>query len=195
MIRLFVTTILAIGVTTPLAAAQLRLPDFITPEFRAILEGVRKSVPPQSAEGAHVSRSAVDGAQSVRAVWRSASYDGPSHRTYDCVPALNAVVAALDATESRPGQRGCSGSRGLFATWTALTPLKAGEAPSGDVVEATWARANLQYSMSDSRGCSAFVETLEYMLDRLPVRNVNESVFCQPGSSLIMVSFEYLTLL
>jgi len=155
----------------------------------AALAAAGTTAPRLDASGARVSRRPAADA-TVRAVWRQSSYDGPRRR-YDCIPALHAVAAALDAVEAKSVSRGCSGSRGVFATWSALTPLKDGETPSGPVVEASWVRAQLQFSLSDPRGCSAFAETLEHMLDVLPVRNVNVSVFCQPGSSFISAGFDY----
>lgn len=170
MIRFLLAAILV----SPLAAAELP----------AAFESAGKTVPRMTSSGARVSRRPL-GAPAVRASWREGAYNGPPRR-YDCIPALNAVVAALDAVEAKSGARGCSGSRGVFASWSALTPAEDGG------VEAVWGRAQLQYTLSDPRGCSAFAETLEHMLDVLPVRNVNVSVFCQPGNSFISAGFDYL---
>lgn len=170
-------------------AAEPGLAPFITPATQEALSAIRNSFP----RHARVSRQKSEpGTATVRSDWRRYSYAGPSRRYYDCVPALQALNAALDMTQSRPGSSGCSGSRGLFADWRTLTPLKAGETPDGEVVEAVWVRATVQITLSDSRGCMAYADTLDYLLERLPVRSVSQTVFCQQGSGYISASFEYL---
>ena len=171
------------------AAAELGLPPLITPATQEALSTIQASFPRHAA----ISRQkAAPGTSTVRADWRRYSYAGPSRRYYECVPALQALNAALDMTQSRPGSSGCSGSRGLFADWRTLTPLKAGETPDGEAVEAVWVRATLQITLSDPRGCMAYAETLDYLFERLPVRSVSQTVFCQQGSGYISASFEYL---
>ncbi len=175
------------------AAAEIGLPPLITPATQEALSAIRASFPRTAKGVTTVARQkAESGTATVRSDWRRYSYAGPSRRSYECVPALRALDAALDMTESRRGSSGCSGSRGLFADWRTLTPLKAGEAPDGEVVEAVWVRATVQITMSDPRGCVAYADTLDYLLDRLPVRGVSQTVFCQQGGGYISVSFEYL---
>ena len=128
----------------------------------------------------------------VKAVWRKQYYDGPRQR-YGCVTAMGAVRDAVDATNSREGVVRCSGRDGLRADWTALVPLKDGEQTNEPVVDAAWSRAGWQRTTSGGNDCNAYIETLEWMLDRLPVRNVTLNAFCQPGSSHISLNFEYLT--
>lgn len=172
-----------------LAAAEPGLPTFITPSVQDAVAAIQSSFP---RPGAVTRRQAAPGTATVRSEWRRYSYDGPGRRSYDCVPALQALDAALDMTESRRGSSGCSGSRGLFADWRTLTPLKEGETPDGAVVEAVWVRATMQITLSDPRGCMAYADTLDYLLDRLPVRGVSRTVFCQQGRGYISASFEYL---
>ncbi len=174
------------------AAAEPGLPALITPAVQEALAAIQSAFPRPMAGGAVTKQKAAPGTATVRSDWRRYSYDGPSRRSYDCVPALQALNAALDMTESRRGSSGCSGGRGLFADWRTLTPLKEGETPDGAVVEAVWVRATVQITVSDPRGCVAYADTLDYLLERLPVRGVSQTVFCQQGSGYISASFEYL---
>jgi len=172
-----------------LAAAEPGLPPFITPAVQEALTAIQAAFP---RPGTVTKQRAAPGTATVRSEWRRYSYAGPSRRAYDCVPALQALDAALDMTESRRGASGCSGSRGLFADWRTLTPLKDGETPDGEVVEAVWVRATVQITLSDPRDCMAYADTLDYLLESLPVRGVSHAVFCQQGRGHISASFEYL---
>ncbi len=158
--------------------------------------------------------------QTVKAVWKHYAYDGPRYRGWDCIASLNALDDLLWMMEARRKKSQCSWNWGLQAEWEALTPVKdqnsrsvarfldglerqggwlsgLGEkwkdsgAPE-EPAEALWARANLQRSMNDTWACNIYANTLDYLLDRLPVRNVNQMVFCQTGTSFISLSFDYL---
>lgn len=120
------------------------------------------------------------------AVWKRYVYDGPVYRRNDCIGALQAVDDLVTMTDSRRGQINCSWNYGLRADWETLTPAKEGP------VDAVWARATLQKSMGDLRACNVYVDTLDYMLHRLPVKNVTQNVYCNTGSSYISLSFDYL---
>ena len=201
MTRSRLAGLLAASLCSPLSAAELNRAPFMTPAVSEAFQALQASISRSKAVYMSVPGATVAGldgvvkqgaaTETVRAAWKRYYYDGPQRRHYDCWPALQALGAALDMTESRRGSSGCSGSRGLSADWLTLTPLKEGETPDGPVVEATWVRATMQTSLSDPRGCVAYADTLGYLLDRLPVRRVTQSVFCQQGSGYISVSFEY----
>ena len=153
----------------------------------------------------------------VKAVWKSYEYDGPRYRGYECVPSLHAVQDVLDLIRGRRRAAQCSWSMGVDARWEALAPAKPeslavarlvrsldGKAPwligldekwsegAPAEVDAVWARGTIHRTISDLRDCNIYSETMDYLLERLPVRGVQQSVFCQPGSSWISVSFEFL---
>lgn len=157
-------------------AAENARPPIANPALRDVLDALRAALP---------------GKETVRAHWKAHVYDGPRRRGYDCVPTLQALGDLLEMSGAKKGRQQCSWNYGLQADWKSLTPLKHGEAPEGPAVDAIWARAQLHRQISDLRGCNAYVETLDWLLDRLPTRGVNSQVFCQSGSSYITVSFEF----
>lgn len=123
----------------------------------------------------------------VPARWTAASYAGPNYRRYECLHAKDALTQILSAAGARAVRTDCSWSYGLSASWEALTPAKDGTAA------AAWASARVQASLSDVRACNIYSDVLDYLLENLPVRRGNLSVFCQTGSSFISADFEHLS--
>lgn len=136
--------------------------------------------------------------EAVKAAWRAYAYDGPRRRhPYECVPALHAVNDVLSLMEARVRRKHCSGYNGLVAEWESLVPVEApasaaAAAAPGQAVDAAWVRGTLQVSLADPHGCWVYSETLDYLLDMLPVKKPSQTVFCQQGQSFISVSFDYL---
>lgn len=158
-------------------------------------------------------------AESVSVEWRPYDYRGPSYR-WGCVDALMGVENILSLIQARQVKAYCSGNYGLQAHWEALAPSRvqagrervadllsaqgrqdvfpgllsswenAGDAP----LKAHWRRGALQYNLSSLRACTVFAELLDTLLPDLPVRNVNQTVFCNTGSSHVYLSLEYLAL-
>lgn len=155
-------------------------------------------------------------AGTVKAEWKANYYRGPSYR-WGCVQVLMGVEQILSLVEAREVKAHCSGNYGLRASWEALSPTKDSakekiaallpspgrgifggvaerwrELSDSSTINAVWRRGTLQYQISDGRACQAFVEAMDYMLAELPVRNVNQTVFCNTGSGFISLSLDYL---
>ncbi|MEK7859020.1 MAG: hypothetical protein AAB320_07750 [Elusimicrobiota bacterium] len=126
-------------------------------------------------------------AEIVPARWVAAAYGGPNYRRYDCLHAKDALAEILSAVGARAVRADCSWSYGLSASWEALAPVKEGAVP------AAWTSVRVSRSVSDLRACNIYSDVLEHLLENLPVRRGNLSVFCQTGSSFISADFQRLS--
>lgn len=125
----------------------------------------------------------------IRATWKKHGMSGGPRRN-QCVSALYALDDVLNMTDARNVRKGCSWNNGLRADWESLTALKDGE-QADEVVQAVWKTASMQRHMSGG-DCYGYMEALDRVLERVPVRKVQQSVFCDGGSGFISLSFEYL---
>lgn len=158
-------------------------------------------------------------AERVGVEWRLYDYRGPSYR-WGCVDALMGVETILSLIQARQVKAYCSGNYGLQARWEALAPsrvqagrervsafiseqgrqgafpgiLSSWENARDTPLKAHWRRGALQYNLSSIRACTIFTELLDNLLPDLPVRNVNQTVFCNTGTGTVYLSLEYLAL-
>lgn len=104
--------------------------------------------------------------------------------------ALPSFAAAEPGFITPAVQEALTAIQSAFPRPLAVTRRKA--APGSATVRSEWRRYS--YDGPSQRSCDCFpaLQALDYLLERLPVRGVSQSVFCQQGRGYISASFEYL---
>ncbi len=127
---------------------------------------------------------------SARHVHRNCSWDRGLSADWEALAPIKedkikGRVEAFLKTEEGGRQRWLSG---LGERWQSLDTGGKGEEP----IDSVWLAAASQRFIPDVWVCNIYSQIFDYLLDTLPVRNVSQTFFCNPGSSSISVSFEYL---
>ncbi len=157
--------------------------------------------------------------QTVKASWEPGYLDA-RYRGYDCVHAQNAIEDILRLIDGRRVETKCYWRSGLVSSWEVLTPVKkdlkkkkigdflsrqsdspwlAGVKADIDtfseeatVLDARWQSATLSRWTQDALACNIYADTLDRLLDELPIKRGNYTIFCNQGSGHISVNLEYL---